>query len=88
MVMLVIAVEDIDHNLPQFHFIAGIIIIDRAFYMAFVFNALVTALVTYDSIDLSQRLCERKLFILQVHTTGFDATHVENIVDYVEQMLG
>ena len=80
--------EDIDHNLPQLHVVADIIIVDRAFHPAFILKALVPALFAYDRIDLGQRILKRELLVFHDDTAGLNTAHVKNVVDDAEQMLG
>ena len=80
--------EDVDHDLPQFHFIAYIIIVDGAFYMALIINALVPALAADYGVHLFQSLGEGELLLLDGQPSGLDPAHVQDVVDDAEKMLG
>ena len=46
------------------------------------------ALIADHRIDLLQRFGKRELFLLNGHSPGFDAAHVQNIIYDAHQMLG
>ena len=58
------------------------------FDVAAVVDAFLGALAADQRIDLFQQVGNRKLFILQAHTPGFDARHIQDVVDQMQQMLG
>ena len=80
--------EDVYHHLLKLHRVADIVIVNPAARDAFVPQPLVLALAAHDGIDLFQALGKGELLGLDDHPSGFDARHVQNVVDDSKQMLG
>ena len=79
--------ENVDHHLLELHDVADIVIIHLSCHLTVIGNSLGTALLTDDRIDLLQRFGKRKLFFPDGHTSGFDAAHIENVIDDPQKML-
>ena len=75
------------HHLLELHRVADIVIVNRAAGDAFVPQPLVPALAAHDGIDLFQALGKGKFLCLDDHFSGFDARHVQYVVDDSQQVL-
>ena len=80
--------EDVDHHLLELHDIADIIIVYLPDRLAVVNNSFRMALIADHRINLFQRFGKRELFLLNGHPPGFDAAHIQNVIDNPQQMLG
>ena len=79
--------QDIDQDLAQFHGVADVIIVDLGFDMALVVQTLLTALAAEEGIDGLQELAEGELLVAESHAAGFDAGHVQDVIDQVQQVV-
>ena len=73
--------KDVDQHLLELHVIADIVVIDGALDMAVIMQSLVRALAAEHRVDLFQQFAEREFFIFQSQLSGFDAGHIQDIID-------
>ena len=79
--------QDVDEHLPQLHLVADVVIVDRRVDMAVISQALVVALSAEHRIDGFQQFREGEFLVLEGHPAGFDAGHVQNVVDEPQQVI-
>ena len=79
--------QDVDQHLLELHDVADIIIIDAARDPAVVAQTFVPALAADHGVDLLKALGKGELLLLDRHAPGFDAAHIQNVVDDPQQML-
>ena len=80
--------EDVDQHLLQFHVVADVILVELPLDMALVIQTAVHTLAVEHDIDSFQQFLQRELFIPQHEPSGFDAGHIEDIVDQSQQVIG
>ena len=80
--------QDIDHDLAELHVVADVIVPDISADDRLVDQALVPALAADNGVDLLKGLRKGKLLVVDRHPAGFDAGHVQDIVDDPQQVLG
>ena len=80
--------ENVDHHLLELRGVADIIIVHLTDDAAVVDEPLVPALAADDRVDLLQRLGKGELLLFDGHASGFDAAHVQDVVDDPQQMMG
>ena len=79
--------KNIDENLPQFHIVADVVVVDLAIDMALVVQSFLLALAAENGVDVLDQLGKGELLVLERHPSGFDAGHVQNVVDQIQQMV-
>ena len=79
--------QDVDHHLLELHRVADIVVVNRAVRDAFVVQPLIPALAANDGIDLFQAFGKGEFLCLDDHPSGFDARHVQDVVDDSQQVL-
>ena len=79
--------ENVDHNLPELHAIAKIVVIYFTDRPAIIVQAFVSALPADDGVDLFEIFSKREFFVFDDHSAGLNAGHIQNVIDNTEKML-
>ena len=79
--------ENIDEHLLELQIVAHEQLVERFFRAGDEAQALFLALTADDDGDLLEKAPEGEALVPEDHAAGFDAAHVQNVVDEGEQML-
>ena len=80
--------EDVDEHLPELHVVAYEVFVDVSDKVAVVLDSLFLTLHAEHGVYLFHELGEGEFLVLQGELARFDAGHVQNFVDEVQQVFG